>query len=229
MSMAVVILLLAAVAAAVAFHSTPSSMICKPRRTVVVVQQLRGKFGLSTALFQMDRKRAVGDVVQGLHGGKYQFGDTSSSSILPSFEGQQFAETGYGETSVESNSASDSLLNDPLPKWARRLSEFPLPNGSPTLSLSEKGSPTEIKIQNDERSWESYYAFIVGPLSEVIVIEPKVGQLAPRGGVKQFSDTAVLKVRVQDATLPMLDSGDVSWLVVGTEAERWFYRVSTTA
>jgi hypothetical protein len=174
----------------------------------------------------------VGDVVQGLHGGKYQFGDVGSST-LPSFEGQQFAETGYGSSSIESNHDETNLDNEPMANWAKRLVTLPLPDNSPELNLSsDKGLSTEIRIHNDERSWEVYYAFIVGPLSNSIVVEPRVGQLAPRGGVNQFSDSAVLTVLFQDRGVPassVFAGGEQSWLVVGTEAARWFYRLQTTA
>jgi hypothetical protein len=80
-----------------------------------------------------------------------------------------------------------------------------------------------------------YYAFVVGPLSEPkgrIVIEPRVGQLAPRGvGVGPFSDTAIEKVHCHESlssSTGMEASGPPSWLVVGTEAARWFYRLQTT-
>ena len=195
-----------------------------------------------------EQKRAVGDVVQGLHGGKYQFDDSSHGG---SFEGRQFAETGYGSSSVdESIIASEQFANEPLPNWARKLVELPLPENSPELLLmleeSKGGGPLpnhgiEIQIQNEERSWEMYYAFVVGPLSESVgmIVEPRVGQLAPRGGVGPFSDTAIVRLQCQDegpppSSSPTTTSGmtDVSaspsWLVVGTEAARWFYRLRTT-
>jgi hypothetical protein len=201
-------------------------------------------------LFEQKR-RGVGDVVQGLHGGKYQFDDpthgslsSSSFSALPTFEGRHFAETGYGSSSssslyddddesTRSTTTTDSLDEEPLPHWATQLVQLPLPDNSPELILDEGGR--EIQIQNEERSWEVYYAFVVGPLSETkgrIVIEPRVGQLAPRGvGVGPFSDTAILKVQYHgpwSSSTGMEASGPPSWLVVGTEAARWFYRLQTT-
>jgi hypothetical protein len=189
---------------------------------------------------QQAHHRAVGDVVQGLHGGKYQFSDVTT--FPSSYEGHQFAQNGYGATTLESSEYNVCGNHEPLPNWAKRLLELPLPNQSPELDVL--ASDQTIHIQNDERTWETYYAFVIGPLSATIVVEPNVGQLAPRGGVHPFSDAAQLTVtnlvdRAERATTevtlspPKPDTstganmvGGESYLVVGTEAERWFYRLT---
>lgn len=182
-------------------------------------------------------RREIGEVVQGLHGGKYQFGHDAASSPL-SFEGRQFAETGY--SSGENHPTSpNSLENEPLPNWAGRLVEFPLPStNDPTVHkisvadlMMDDGAEIMISIQNEERSWELYYAFAVGPLSKHVSITPPVGQLAPRGGVQTFSDAATLAVTLHD---PKAVEGfatcddpvnNPSWIIVGTEAEKWFWQL----
>ena len=79
---------------------------------------------------------------------------------------------------------------------------------------------TSIQIRNEERSWEMFYAFVVGPTtkasteSTAFTVQPWVGQLAPRGGVNQFSDTAIIEVCA--CISGTLNNDNDSWLVVGT-------------
>lgn len=76
-----------------------------------------------------------------------------------------------------------------------------------------------VEIQNDERSWEKYYAFAVGDDAGSVAVEPRVGMLAPRGGANNFSDKSQLKVQGN------IGSQGNAWLVVGTEAEKWTYKL----
>jgi hypothetical protein len=152
--------------------------------------------------------RSIGDVVQGLHGSKYQF---SSSGI--NFEGQQFAETGYGSAELEEEDYSD----EPVPTWALKLKEIVPSNESPTLQLAS-GSGS-VQIQNEERSWEKYYAFLIGDDIDTLVVEPSVGMLAPRGGTENFPDTAQLTVQ------GAIGAEGKAFLAVGTEAEKWVYKI----
>jgi hypothetical protein len=153
-----------------------------------------------------DDSRSIGDVVQGLHGGKYQFNDAGIS-----FEGKAFAENGYGPTSIE----EDTYENEPLPQWALRMKGITQMEGCPELSI-DSGS-ISIQIKNVERSWEKYYAFLVGENAGSLAVEPNVGILAPRGGTETFQDNAKL-------TITGIVGDNCIWLVVGTEAEKWVYR-----
>ena len=80
-----------------------------------------------------------------------------------------------------------------------------------------------IEIQNDERSWEKYYAFVVGEQAAFFVISPYVGMLAPRGGANQFSDSAILKISKTGTGSNGITSG--TFVVAGTEAETWIYQI----
>lgn len=155
--------------------------------------------------------RSIGDVVQGLHGSKYQF---SNSGI--NFEGQQFAETGYG-SSTSAEQEEEDYSDEPVPTWALKLKEIIPSNESPTLQLAS--GYASVQIQNEERSWEKYYAFLIGDNIDTLVVEPSVGMLAPRGGTENFPDTAQLTV--QGAT----GVGGKAFLAVGTEAEKWVYKI----
>lgn len=106
---------------------------------------------LQTLLPCPTSNRSIGDVFLGLHGGKYQFGSTGIY-----LEGQQFAESGYGSSSIEEEDYND----EPIPNWALKMKEVVPNDDSPELQLSPL-EVTRISIQNEERSWEKYYAFVV--------------------------------------------------------------------
>ena len=160
--------------------------------------------------FDQEEGRSIGDVVQGLHGGKYQFSDAGGMS----FEGQQFAEMGYSSGEPQ----EDNYEDEPVPNWALRLKDIVPPIDCTELKV-EIDAPSAIEVQNDERSWEKYYAFVVGPNSSSFSVDPRVGILAPRGGANNFSDKAQLLIQRKNAML-----GD-SWLVIGTEADKWIYKL----
>jgi hypothetical protein len=162
-----------------------------------------------------EQPQSIGDVVQGLHGSKYQFNDAGVS-----FEGQQFAEMGYSSGEV----VEENYEDEPIPTWALKLKALTPHENASELSIigSAEGAaalpvPVVVDIKNDERSWEKFHAFIVGDAGS-LVVEPRVGMLAPRGGANNYSDTAQLRVTGAG------NSGNV-WLVVGTEAEKWTYKL----
>lgn len=163
----------------------------------------------ATHLYSLgDEKRAIGDVVQGLHGSKYQFSDAGIN-----LEGQQFAEMSYSSGEI----LEQNVEKDPIPSWARQMLDLPLPLNAPELMV-QPGHTTNVSIQNNERSWEMFYAFVVGPSSSTTKVQPWVGQLAPRGGANQFSDRMMLNIQSSDVR-------EDSWIVLGTEAEKWFYKL----
>ena len=170
------------------------------------------------AMEDQEGRRAIGDVVQGLHGSKYQFNDAAGIT----FEGQQFAEMGY---SSGDQVHIDNYENEPIPQWALKLKEMtpPIQATGRELVLGDDNKIT-VEIQNDERSWEMYYAFVIGPSAETIKVQPWVGQLAPRGGANHFSDSAVLDVSSR-ATDNNVLLGEGNFLIVGTEADKWLYKL----
>lgn len=191
---------------------------------------------------------SIGDVVQNLHGGKYQFSQTqylAGNSVV----GQAFAERLYssGDAYVGSGDgcgvADGGLEDDEMPKWALRLQD-PMEFDKlirDTLTFSSNENMHSISISNEERSWERYYSFILSKVSNIantadaeytsplFRIAPTTGQLAPRGGAanacdesKPYLDSATVSVEfiVDDS----VERGDEDWmLVVGTEAETWRY------
>ena len=133
---------------------------------------------------------------------------------------------GYSSGEVEEEKYQD----EPIPMWALKLQARTPPENAPELSITTSSSSgsTEggaalvvvvVDIQNEERSWEKYYAFIVVNAGS-LVVEPRVGVLAPRGGTNHYSDTAQLKVTGAGSS-----GNNTTWLVVGTEAETWTYKL----
>jgi hypothetical protein len=185
-------------------------LLCLLSLVLVDGLSVRHTFITETSLFaEPQDSRSIGEVVQGLHGSKYQF-----SAAGTNFEGQQFAEIGYSSDEIE----EDNYEDEPIPNWAlKRRAQTP-PEGCPELQLGPNGE-TSVEISNDERSWEKYYGFVIGDASPSYSIEPRVSMLAPRGGANNFSDTATIKISGN------VDAGGESWLLLCTEAETWLYRL----
>jgi hypothetical protein len=175
-----------------------------------------------------EEERSVGDVVQGLHGGKYQF-DSPTAGMT--FAGEQFADALYG---TDACSEEEYDENEPLPNWALRM----MPPTAAGVDESLVWSTDEVQtvtIVNQERSWERYYAILArqdGSKEDApfAIDHSKTGHLAPRGGAsnvcdpsKPYSDTANIFIRCLD--LDRLRD-EHWWLLVGTEEEKWYYRLT---
>lgn len=181
-----------------------------------------------------DEQRSISEVVQGLHGGKYQFAEAGVN-----LQGQQFAEQGYGSSGMDTAKEQQALESEDLPRWAERLRDpslLPSAENAKELSLTRSIDDNNlitvtISIANDERSWERYYAFAVGPLADSLHIEPWVGQLAPRTNKNpKYSNTAtVTVVYVGQSDSGSQDIVPGTWIVIGTEAEKWFYKLALPA
>jgi len=112
--------------------------------------------------------RSIGEVVGGLHGGKYQF-DYSSSNNSGEL-GSSFSGSGSRCVSIEDEEEDD---DEEMPNWARRMSPPPT-NSVPSdaiIKLIQVPSnanrlngmirTTTVSIKNEERTWEKYYAKIM--------------------------------------------------------------------
>ncbi|KAL9190026.1 hypothetical protein ACHAXT_007237 [Thalassiosira profunda] len=174
--------------------------------------------------------KSVGDVVQNLHGGKYQFSETQYL-VGGSVAGQQFAESLYAGDGTESI-VEEADEDGELPRWAARLQDWERQISKPqvgTLMFDANCREHAISIMNDERSWEKYYAFVLPNEEEggSFRISPARGTLAPRGGASNacdatqpYSDTATILVEWVGG-----EAGD-RLLAVGTEAESWRYHLT---
>jgi len=188
--------------------------------------------------------RSIADVVGGLHGGKYQFGGSSSSTGgIP-----DTAFSGHGGTTDCSTETNEP--NEELPNWAKRLAPTESQRLSPlVLNVPSNSNPMDgmvyfasIEIRNQERTWEKFHAKIMARQADGFVdvdstssaavglsVAPKSGSLAPKGGASNacdasqpYSDSATISV-TQAATGGNTEND--LWLVVGTEEEKWAYKL----
>ena len=105
------------------------------------------------------------------------------------------------------------------------------------LSFDEKTRGHSVRIENDGRLWERYYAFVLpDDKHHRFRVFPTAGTLAPREGApnvcdetKPYSDAATISVEWDaDAAAAegQSEGGDgLRLLVVGTEAEVWTHRL----
>ena len=200
-------------------------------------------------------KKSIGELTQNLHGGKYQFfSDTqylSGNSII----GQQFAESLYSSSSsvsgscVDNNDDEDFMDNEEIPKWAMRLQQPTEHEGrqlTGTLTFTSSNNVHTITIKNEERSWEQYFAYILGASDnnnnsiavattaseDLFQLSSVRGYLAPRGGAsnacdasRPYLDSADIRIEFvgdpQAAVDATIGKDEELLLVVGTEAEVW--------
>ena len=151
-------------------------------------------------------KKSIADYTLGLHGGKYQFGDSTGFSSV----GQDFAASLYasGDETQQVDYTAEAL-----PDWAVRLSELTA-DSLKMYSSTIQTLPTDglVTIVNEEMTWARYYAFIVPRGQAQVAVKPWVGMLSPRGGKETLQ-----------VTLSSLPCSDRCWLVIGTETDRWIY------
>ena len=165
--------------------------------------------------------RAIGDVVQGLHGGKYQFeaggGDRAA--------GMAFAEALAGGGAPPPMQRAEVATD--LPRWMQRLAPEPLAEQTLVLAPGTKGTVTVV---NRFTTWEPYFA-VLFPADAPWEVEPSQGTLAPRGGANNacdpsqpYADRHTLEVRCQGG-----EAGDEAKLLVATEEEHWTYALQVAA
>jgi hypothetical protein len=203
--------------------------------------------------FDDSASSSVGDYVQGVHGGKYQFEDAGGAT----FAGRQFAESLYSSDPDEGVMFNGEMEDiDSIPSWAERMGSSaklgtldPLQK-YPVLVVSSSSSPGTITITNDERSWEHYYCKLVQVTSDgtivddsvvwchqqpadcAVTVSPAKGHLAPRGGSsnlcdprKPYSDSAQIQIQLKSSEIT---TGNHHLLLIGTEAETWPYWIQVT-
>ena len=139
--------------------------------------------------------RSIGEVVGGLHGGKYQFQGVGGSEYI---------------LSSTTNDRHDDISRErqELPKWALRMK--PSEDASilevPSNANRKNGMirSASVTVGNDERTWEQFHAKIVcnhADNSDLFMVRPSSGDLAPRGGASNacdksqpYSDSATINV-----------------------------------
>mmetsp|Transcript_30402 Transcript_30402/g.71639 ORF Transcript_30402/g.71639 Transcript_30402/m.71639 type:complete len:194 (-) Transcript_30402:102-683(-) len=157
---------------------------------------------------------SIGEVVKGLHGGKYQFDAGGGDRAA----GMAFAEA----LASTRDSAPDVQASVEVPRWAQRLvPERDKLAGALAIAPGSQGS---VVVQNRYKTWEPFFVTLHPPEAPWEV-GPSQGTLAPRGGAnnvcdpsKPYADTQALVVRCHGGEV-----GDEALLVVGTEEEQWTY------
>lgn len=181
---------------------------------------------------------SVGDYVQGVHGGKYQFEEAGGGAT---FAGRQFAEALYSSDPNVIIEADPMDNNTHMPTWLQKMGTSeklgpltPLENLQ-VLSFSPTSPTTTISITNDERSWEYFYSKIIQVDPDGTIVDgacilchdeqlvlgkngvrvpfsiiPATGQLAPRGGSSNLCDPEK----------PYSDTEEVLISAVGTDSYR---------
>ena len=245
-----------------AFTSSP--IIWHTRTKNRYIEPIKNKS--TTSLYSNDSnsnndKTSIDGYVLNLHGGKYRFDDPSMSGTSI---GRDFAESLYSSYSDSDsdipnnnneNESSEDIPYDEWPQWAKRMiSISTIPSStSSTSSVQEIIFSSQddeqhrmkriVRIQNQYRTWEPYFAKIISMTShpnndipkQIFQIVGKTqGMLAPNGGTdnlcdstKRYPDCAEIIVQYigDDNTDPIKEMIDTNtwYLVVGTEEEKWYY------
>ena len=175
-------------------------------------------------------KKTLGDVVGGVHGGKYQF----STRGFEGFAGDEFASA---LAASSANGASDDAGDEPWPKWATELRR---PRGGDVSEASAEevewvemgtdGSST-VRVANIYRSWDRFYATIFADEAAnavdapFVVVGPSCGDLAPRGGANNVCDASKPYLDHADIVVQAREAGREATLLVRTEEEQWLFRL----
>ena len=173
-------------------------------------------------------KKTIGDVVPGVHGGKYQFSDRG----FEGFAGDEFASA---LAASSASGATDGADDEPWPKWATELRR---PRGGDVseasveevewVEMGTDGSAT-VRVANIYRSWDRFYATIFADDAAVsapfVVVGPSSGDLAPRGGANNVCDASKPYLDHVDIVVQAREAGREATLLVRTEEEQWIFRL----
>jgi hypothetical protein len=188
-----------------------------------------------------DDGKNVDDYVLNVHGGKYRFDDPSAVGTAI---GRDFAESLYSSSTSSATEAEELAAASKFeawPNWAKRMSSVTsLPSSAEEVKVLAVGQEVSVRIKNDYRTWEPYYAKIISltqNVSEVkehqcpFEIVSKVhGKLAPAGGASNLCDendpySDFKDVIVRSVPDTQFSQGHNWCLAVGTEETKWYYRL----
>jgi len=114
--------------------------------------------------------RSIGEVVGGLHGGKYQFGGTGvqgwDASGSDAFSGTGSFRSTFSGPSLEHVAPIPDDQAGEIPNWARKMApKNDASTASAVLEIPSNANPMDgrihgasFRIQNQERTWEPFYA-----------------------------------------------------------------------
>jgi len=196
---------------------------------------------------------SVGDYVKGVHGEKYNFGVPGGPSAAAQEFTQALYSSSSSVAEEEQDSDDDEPMPRWAQNMgATTTSAGAAVRGDEdirgTLVLGrgrEEEEATIVTITNRERTWEPFYAKLVVPddndWERIVRIEPRKGTLAPRGGSanvcdpnRPYSDSATIRVSLrkdeEEESIKLSSNDDDEQerfllLAIGTEEEKWYYRV----
>jgi len=183
-------------------------------------------------------ERDIGDYVKGVHGGKYQFEDFAQLNGGLSYTGNEFAQRLYTSSTSECETRNIDKIDsmEKLPRWAQRLRDADIDEFGSSFD-GEIQIGDSVQIKNEERTWETFYAFVLSSSSSSdetlpLTVYPETGSLAPRGGAANVCDEN--KPYLDSASLTVVETGwnevndfrnEFMWLIIGTEETSWKYRI----
>lgn len=218
--------------------------------------------------YQEEYYRSVSDYMGGWHAGKYDFDTRISGVTALNYEKSVVFDDGSQTHSKSRNNIRGGArgkvavaeLDDDLqknrPKWSSRKLSWKTDgrggmdycNANVNLQLKKNMVEAHMVVQNEERTWEPFFATIeissiemdnvvvTGKvMEESWAVEPSCGTLAPRGGVDLYTDRIIfllkdlsLSIRKNEVQphLQSPSSTSSAYLVVRTEQDYWAWKIS---
>jgi len=174
--------------------------------------------GRASIIGSNDKEVSIGDLVGGLHGGKYQFGIGGAAHV-----GCDFA------IALASSDMLDTVNNDTeTPRWACKLEPEPERLAGELSFRADGDKAAVVHVTNTMNTWEPFFAQLFPDVG--LEVFPHKGTLAPRGGAnnvcdpsKPYSDSQHLEIRWDGR------ASSNAFLVVKTEEEQWTFLITAEA
>jgi len=163
----------------------------------------------------MNFDSSLGDVVGGLHGGKYQFGPRGDAG----YTGEAFA----AALASSGAAAEASGGEEPWPTWSTELHARGDADAV-EVQLDANGAAV-VRVTNVYRTWEPFYASIRDAHAGAYTMDPPSGQLAPRGGANNVCDPNQPYTDYAEITLRTAGAPCEATLLVRTEEEQWLFKL----
>lgn len=156
-----------------------------------------------------DDYRSIGEVVGGLHGGKYQFNDNSGNDY-------NYDYAGYYTSQNSCSDQDDERPPKEIPNWALQMSMSPSESASASalrhpeiINVPSNSNPMDgmiysasVEIQNQERTWEEFHAKLVMKLSNGEYVEIDNGA-SSSGPISPISSSSSEATRIARPRIPV--------------------------
>jgi hypothetical protein len=173
------------------------------------------------AQFVMCEPRGLSRVVGGVHGGKYQFGERGAVG----YDGRQFAESLASAAADSACEREGAAAVPELPGWAR--SPTPHEGSAVAVHFHALGDEQTVQFCNPYRTWEPWYAAVVGDGASGFELEASSGTLAPRGGANNVCDASQPYPDCAQLRVRCLASPASGSLVINIEQDKWTFSLAS--